>query len=400
MATLTRILCCLIFVALTACGMATPPPAALPVSTIPAASAPATTAIPLPTDPPAATATTSPTSFPEFVDPTIKSQVDQLAAYFLGQGRNPGLGIAIVLRDPQTGALQAMLLNYGTSAKDGGEPVTSDTVYEIGSITKVFTGILLAESVNSGAARLDDPIQKYLPVGVQAPAYKDVPITLDDLATHRSALPRDPGTDDMSQVYSWLNTYRLGRAPGSEYAYSNLGYSLLGDMLARLSDTDYGTLEYQAVSHPLGLEDTRETLTPEEASRLAQGYRYDGSLADYFPDSGAMSGAAYLHSTLNDMTRFLIDNLQANATPLGASISLAQTLQAAGRNPGTGAALGWDINDLGTTTERLSKGGASMGFTSYITLMHDGSSGFVLLSNGMGVESLVPHMLKILDVGN
>ncbi len=400
MSTLTRVFICLLCVALTACGTVTPPPGGLPTSTAAPAPASEMTAIPLPTDPPSATATTSPTSFPEFVDPTLKTQVDQLAAYFLAQGRNPGLGVAIVLHDPQTGKLEAMLLNYGTSAKDGGEPVTSDTVYEIGSITKVFTGILLAESVNSGAARLDDPIQKYLPVGVQAPAYKDVPITLDDLATHRSALPRDPGTDDMSQVYSWLNTYRLGRAPGSEYAYSNLGYSLLGDMLARLSDTDYGTLEYQAVSQPLGLEDTRETLTPDETSRLAHGYRYDGSPADYFPDSGAMSGAAYLHSTLNDMTRFLIDNLQANATPLGASISLAQTLQAAGRNPGTGAALGWDIDDLGTTTERLSKGGASMGFTSYISLMHDGSSGFVLLSNGMNVESLVPHMLKILNVGD
>ena len=124
-------------------------------------------------------------------------------------------------------------------------------------------------------------------------------------------------------------------APGSKYAYSNAGYALLGDILARLSGTDYGTLEYESISLPLGLTDTRETLTDEQTGRLAQGYTSSGSPAGYFPSSGAMSGAGYLRSTLNDMTRFLIANMKLNSGALARSIALAQTVQAEGSDAAT-----------------------------------------------------------------
>ncbi len=306
------------------------------------------------------------------------------------------MGVAVVLRNKATGQLQAMLLNYGTSVKDGSDASAPDTIYEIGSITKVFTGILLAEAVVSGSARLDDPIQNYMPAGIHAPTYRDQQITLAELATHRSSLPRDADTDSLPDLYAWLNQYQLPRAPGLEYVYSNLGYSLLGDILARLAGTDYATLELQDVSQPLGLVDTREALTPDETGRLAQGYGYDGSPADYFPDSGAMSGAGYLRSTLADMTRFLAANMQPDATPLAAAIRLAQMSQAEGRNPGTGAGLGWDIQHPGKPDEVISKGGATSGFTSYIGFRADGSVGFVLLSNGQYVDSLAPPIFSIL----
>jgi hypothetical protein len=85
------------------------------------------------------------------------------------------------------------------------------------------------------------------------------------------------------------------------------------------------------------------------------------------------------------------------ATPLNSSIDMAQSLQAEGRDPGTGVGLGWEIAQLGTTGERLYKGGGTLGFTTYISFMRDGSTGFVLLTNGMYVDSLVPHMLRILS---
>ena len=165
----------------------------------------------------------------------------------------PALGVAIVVRNPHTGQLEAMLLNYGTAAKDNEQAITSSTIYEIGSITKLFTGMLLAQAVDAGTVQLGDPIQKYLPPGIQAPTYEDEPIKLVDLATHRSALPRDIDTDSLPKLYGWLDAYRLSRAPGSRYAYSNVGYALLGDILARLAGSDYDTLEYQSISRPLGL---------------------------------------------------------------------------------------------------------------------------------------------------
>lgn len=386
-------------ISLTACGTQKPAITDQPsdaITQIP--NVPTNTPLPVAS----ATATQIPTlvptpGLPLFSDDHLKSQIDRLASAFLKNTRNPGLSIAVVTRDPQTGQLEAMLLNYGTTAKDGGQPVTSDTVYEIGSITKAFTGILLAEAVNVGKVRLDDPIQKYVPPDVHAPTYKDIPITILNLATHRAALPRDPDSDDMQDIYSWLDTYKLAHAPGSQYVYSNLGYALLGDILARLSGNDYGTLEFQSVSQPLGLIDTAETLSDDQTNRLALGYTYDGSLMPYFPTSGALSSAGYLRSTLNDMTRFLIDNMQPDTTSLASSLRLAQVVEAEGRNPGSGAGLGWDINHPGAPDESIWKGGVTPGFSSYISFRRDGGSGFVILTNGQFADGLASNIIQLLD---
>jgi CubicO group peptidase (beta-lactamase class C family) len=313
--------------------------------------------------------------------------------------RNPGLSVALIRRNPQTGQLEMMLLNFGSTAKDGAEPVDSNTVYEIGSITKVFTGILLAQAVQAGQMKLDDPIQGYLPDGVQAPAYKGIPITLAELATHRSSLPRDLGSDSLSDLYEWLNGFHLSQAPGSKYVYSNLAYSLLGDILARNANTDYGTLVFQSVSQPLGLTDTTETLSADQMKRLAKGYAADGSLARYFPDTGAMGGAGYLRSTLHDLALFLAENMQPDSTPLAGALRLAQTVQSEGSSPETGTGLGWEITHPGKPDERIWKGGATPGFSSYISFANDGSWGFVLLSNGQSVDSLVPNMIRVLAAG-
>jgi CubicO group peptidase (beta-lactamase class C family) len=109
-----------------------------------------------------------------------------------------------------------------------------------------------------------------------------------------------------------------------------------------------------------------------------------------------MSGAGYLHSSLRDMTRFLIANMQPASTPLSEAIRMAQILRAEGSGSGTGVGLGWEIDRVGTTGERLYKGGSTYGFTSYISFQRDGSQGFVLLTNGMYAGNLVPHMLNIL----
>jgi D-alanyl-D-alanine-carboxypeptidase/D-alanyl-D-alanine-endopeptidase len=236
-----------------------------------------------------------------------------------------------------------------------------------------------------------------MPDNTQAPQYKDKPIKLVDLATHRSGLPRDLDTNDPAMLYPWLNSYKPAHAPGSQYVYSNLGYMLLGDILSRLSQYSFGSLEFLLVSEPLGLMDTREVLTDEENQRLAQGYAFDGSLARYFPDSSAMSSAGFLHSTLQDMTRFVLANMDPDSTLLAPSLKLAQTMQAEGRNPGSGVGLGWEISNPGKPNERISKGGGTPGFTSYISFAANGKSGFVLLTNGQMVDTLAASMIELLN---
>jgi CubicO group peptidase (beta-lactamase class C family) len=336
----------------------------------------------------------------------IKPQVDQLATQFLHYTRNAGLSIAIVLRNPATDKLEAEIFNYGVASHQTERPITSDTIYEIGSLTKLFTGILLAQAVSDGKVKLDDPIQQYLPLDVHAPTYKDIPITLVELATHRSGLPRDPSKRyrpypfseayTQQNLYTWLSGYRLTRAPGEEYEYSNAGFGLLGDILAGLAGEDYDQLELQDVSKPLGLIDTEGVLSSEQENRLAQGYSDPSSPSPYFPQSGGMAGAAYLHSTISDMTRFLIANMQPDSTPLSTALRLAQTYRAKADGVYKGMGLGWQISNPLQPDERLWKRGQTIGFTSYISLAKDGSSGFVLLTNGLSIESLAPAFLKLL----
>jgi CubicO group peptidase (beta-lactamase class C family) len=372
-------------------------------STFSHAPLPTLTATSTPLPSPTITETPAPTATPEipiFNDDSLKRQIDYLVASYMSQNHGSGLSAAVVKRNPQTGQLEAMLLNYGYLSKANNQPVTSDTVYEIGSITKVFTGILLAEAVNAGKVNLNDPVKNYLPNAVHLAAYKNQPVRVVDLATHRSGLPRDLGSDDPLVLYQWLNTFQPSRAPGAEYVYSNLGYMVLGDMLARISQSAFGTLEFKSLSQPLGLMDTREVLTPDEENRLAQGYGYDGSQAAYFPDSGNMSGAGYLRSTLNDMTRFLLDNMQTDYTPLASSLQLAQVSEAEGRNPGTGTGLGWEIDRPDKSSEVIWKSGGTPGFTSYIAFRKDGSSGFVLLNNGQFIDNLASSMSDLLGEDN
>jgi CubicO group peptidase (beta-lactamase class C family) len=352
---------------------------------------------------PIATATDEPPTptsipvIPSLNDDQLKSQVDRLAMKFLKGTRNPGLSVSVIIRDPDSGELKAMLLNYGTPFKDGKQPTDSRTVYELGSITKLFTGILLAEAVNAGEVKLADPIQAYLPDGIQAPLYDNIPISLVNLATHRSGLPRDLNTDNSSFLYAWLNNFRLAIAPGSEYIYSNLGYGILGDILARNAKSDFGTLVFQSVSQPLGLSDTREVLTGDQRTRLAKGYGYEGTLVQYEPEAGAMSGAGYMHSTLDDLTRFLMENIDPASTSISASLELAQSMQSVGRNPRSGTGLGWEIDYPDKSYERLWKGGATYGFSSYISFVKDGSSGFILLTNGQYVDKLALSMESLLN---
>jgi D-alanyl-D-alanine-carboxypeptidase/D-alanyl-D-alanine-endopeptidase len=110
-----------------------------------------------------------------------------------------------------------------------------------------------------------------------------------------------------------------------------------------------------------------------------------------------MSSAGFLHSTLQDMTRFVLANMEPDSTLLAPSLKLAQTMQAEGRNPGSGVGLGWEISNPGKPNERISKGGGTPGFTSYISFAANGKSGFVLLTNGQMVDTLAASMIELLN---
>lgn len=178
----------------------------------------------------------------------------------------------------------------GHGRRGPGDPAIpdGDTVFEIGSVTKVFTAILLAEMAGRKEVAIEAPAARFLPDSLRFPGNEDEPITLYHLATHTSGLPRMPGNFapadpanpyadySVQQMYEFLSGYEPARAPGETAEYSNLGVGLLGHVLAKAAGSDYETLVKERVTGPLKMTDTAITLTAGMKERLAVGH--DASL--------------------------------------------------------------------------------------------------------------------------
>jgi len=224
------------------------------------------------------------------------------------------------------------VISYGALDKGDPRPLTGDTVFEIGSVTKVFTSLLLSDMSQRGEVALTDPISKYLPATVKVPQRNGREITLQDLATQSSGLPVLPSNlkpKDMAnpyadysveQLYAFLSTYELSRDIGAKYEYSNLGVGLLGHVLTRKAGMDFETLVSKRITGPLGMTSTLITLSPAVKTRLATGH--DDKLKPVANwDFSTLPGAGALRSTVNDMLTFLAANLGYTKTPLATAMT-------------------------------------------------------------------------------
>src|SRR5690348_6485445 len=193
---------------------------------------------------------------------------------------NNGIGIVVGVVDPNGRRVVA----YGSLAKNDNRSLNGDTVFEIGSMSKVFTSLVLMDMVRRGEVALTDPVSKFLPATVKVPERNNRKITLADLSTQSSGLPRMPSNFTpkdpnnpyadytVQQMYDFLSGYQLTRDIGSQYEYSNLGVGLLGHVLTLRAGTSYEALVRARICDPLGMKDTRVTLTSEMRARLAVGH--------------------------------------------------------------------------------------------------------------------------------
>ncbi len=232
--------------------------------------------------------------------------------------------------------------------------VGADNVFEIGSITKVFTASILADMASRGEVRLDDPVAKYLPSSVHIPARNDRQITLLDLVTQSSGLPRMPSNftprDSMNpyadysvqQLYAFLSGYQLTRDIGATYEYSNLGMGLLGHTLALKAGASYEQLVTRRILIPLQMKETAITLTPALRARLAPGHDGEGKVVPNW-DLPTLAGAGALRSTAADMLTFLAANLDSIATPLSRTLQQTHGERHATDNPNLKIGLAWHI---------------------------------------------------------
>ncbi len=299
------------------------------------------------------------------------------------------LGIGIVASQFDSG--RQKIAAYGRSGASNDRPLDGDTVFEIGSITKVFTALLLTEMVARGEVALDDPVSKYLPGNVKMPARDGRQITFLDLATYSSGLPRIPdgipsigpnpyAAYTVEQLYAFLSSHALRFDPGTHYEYANLGFGLLGHVLALRAGTSYEDLVMSRVCAPLGLQDTRISLTASMRERLAQGHFSNLEPASNW-DLPTLGGAGALRSTANDLLKFMKATCLTEAgAPLRPAIDLLLRTRRPTDIANMKVALGWFVAS-GNGDEIVWKDGMTGGYACYVGFSTRLRSGAVILSN-------------------
>lgn len=283
-----------------------------------------------------------------------------------------------------------------------GHPLDANSVFEIGSITKIFTATILADMVTRGQVRLDDPVQKFLPAGVKVPERNGKQITLEDLATQSSGLPRLPSNMHpknmanpyadyaVQDLYDFLNGYTLTRDIGALYEYSNLGVGLLGHALALRAGTSYEELVEERVLEPLHMKTTAITLSKKMQEHLAKGHGPNGSeVANW--DLPTFAGAGALRSSVTDMLKFL-DAALADKGTLKDAMSLAQEPRRMAGIMHIG--LNWHIIGSGDKAIVWHNGGTG-GYTSYLAFNRASGRGVIILTNSANTsDDIGMHLMN------
>jgi CubicO group peptidase (beta-lactamase class C family) len=292
------------------------------------------------------------------------------------------VGMVVGIVDPQG----ARVIAHGKADNGTQAEVDGDTVFCLGSITKVFTSLLLQDMVERGEMKLNDPVQQYLPASCKMPTYQGKQITLLHLATHTSGLPRDC----QEKQEEFLARCKLARAPGMKWDYSNFGLSLLAEAIARKAGKDYEELVMERICRPLGMENTRIKLTPELKKRLATGHAMPlHRLPDPGPGAGGVGG---LRSTAHDMLKFIAAYAGITPSPLSSLMEKAQAFH--GLESGEQRRLAWFGS--GPVCEH---GGWIGGYQAEMAFDREKRRGVVILANCVYCGTLLPAIWEPLIRG-
>jgi CubicO group peptidase (beta-lactamase class C family) len=311
------------------------------------------------------------------------------------------VGIVVGIVDPSG----RRIVSYGTLNQGDKRTLDGNTEFEIGSNTKVFTSLILADMAQRGEVSLDDPVAKFLPSDVKMPTRNGKQITLIDLSTHTSGLPRmpdnlkpvdleDPNRDyTVDQLYEFLDGYSLLRDIGAQFQYSNLGVELLGHALSLRAGMDYESLVRQRISGPLGMKDTAINLSPGMATRMAVGH--DAALqAVKSWEQPALPGAGALHSTANDLLTFL--SAELGNSSLKQSMARQLSVRRPAGAPNMAVALGWFVRNDQRGTVIWHNGGTG-GFRTFMGFNPETRTGVVILTNASsadGPDDIGFHLLN------
>ncbi len=314
----------------------------------------------------------------------IKTSISQLLQKWAHATGTTGIAVGLI----DNGNIS--YYTFGKKSIDSNELITKETIFEIGSITKVFTTLLLMDMVDEGIIKLDDPIKHYVSK-IKIPEKNGRKITFRHLASHTSGLPRLPtnliitnpdnpyAQYSKKQLYEFLNSYELPREPGESFEYSNLGVGLLGDILSTISNKPFEELIHERISNPLGMTVTGISFLPSIQKNVAQGHDGNKKVSNW--DFKSLQGAGALRSTIEDMVRFLSANMELIDSTLCKTMKACHITQKT-VSPQLKASLGW------ITQKTIKNGnviiwhnGKTGGYSSFIGFDPDTHRGVVILSN-------------------
>ncbi len=311
------------------------------------------------------------------------------------EGLTPSITIAII------DSSGVKYFNFGKTAKNGHE-VDENTIYEIGSISKVFTGILLAQQVLEGDLKLEDEINNFLPDDIKVPVKGDTEITFGNLTDHTSGFPRLPDNFNpanpnnpyadytVDQMYVFISNYQPVRTVGAEYEYSNLAQGLLGHLLAMNNNSTYEELMVQTIANPLEMNDTRIELTQRMKENLALGHS-EGKVVENW-DIPTLAGAGAIRSSTSDMAKFISANLGYVNTSLLKAMELSHQI----RHDKAGEmliAMAWHINK-GNKGDVICHGGGTGGYRTFIGFVKETGKGVVIFTNSSeGADDIGYYLL-------
>jgi len=327
-----------------------------------------------------------------------QARVDSVVKGYLTNPGNCGISIAVYQNK------KVQYYNYGEVKKGSKQLPNHKTIYEIGSVSKTFTGILFAQAIYDKKLNLNDQVKNHLGEGFDNLGYKDKPIQLVHLANHTGRIHRipfnlmaQPNYDannpyknyNKDMIYAYMKLMKPDTFPGVKNEYSNLGMALLGIIEEKAYGKSFEELITQYICKPLEMNDTKITVT--DTARFAKGYDDKGNLTPYW-DLGDLSGAGGIRSTTEDMMKYARANLEE--TNLAMKLAHQSTFNDRKNN----VALAWHLTTTKKGNELIWHNGRTAGFSSFCGLIKSKDVAVVVLGNsGNPVDQIAIGILKLLQ---
>ncbi|MFZ2657751.1 MAG: serine hydrolase domain-containing protein [Victivallales bacterium] len=353
---------------------------------------------------------------------TLKNEVDILVKPLVDSGENVSVVVGVVMPDAQT-----YVYGYGRTELDSGSTPNGRTIYSIGSVSKGFVSLLLFRMIEEGVIGRNETIGDILGPDFKPEDENVARITLVQLATHSSGMPRHPQTIKLLYAFScflftgnnfyeyidstegirYLNEVHLDKEQIGKYTYSNIGVGLLGYLLAKKADKSLTELLQEKIFMPLKMDDTAITLNDEQKHRLAVAYSGDQPLFRFrntplepWKFTYFMEGTGAVYSTADDLLLYIKAQLGLQApSPLDAIIPKTQQIQVYADK--TNVASGWlTEKPFLDTHEIYFQYGLTSGFNCYLGFDPVNKIGVVVLRNNFNWRDKVGHNLILRIAGS